>query len=57
MTVRRLKPERPRIHHRRGWGRIGKSVKLWCSCGWKWSGDAPESEVEAVWAGHLCAQK
>ena len=43
----------PGVRHRRGWCRIGPAVTVWCSCGWKWKGEAKESEVEARFAAHL----
>jgi hypothetical protein len=60
MTVRVLKAPRPEIHraeagshHRRGWMRIGKLVTVWCTCGFKYRGEAKESEVEELWREHL----
>lgn len=41
------------LHHRRGWMRIGIAVTVWCSCGWKFKGEAKESEVEQLWCAHL----
>lgn len=55
MTVRVLKKlQTPRpAHHRRGWMRIGKAVTVWCTCGWKFRGEAKESEVDERWSAHI----